>query len=171
MKAVVATAVLAALGAIGWGWAASDWAPERERAIASALGWVAVAFLVAALSASLVKKARRWRRALGLACAGVASAHVVAAFVGPLAQAWSVAWTWPRYRAGSVAFGVLVVLFATSFPKRFRAPQWQALHRLVYVAAVLVVLHVTKLASAWMALGVALVIALLLSARLPRLRQ
>lgn len=165
MRVAGGVAGVVGLAAIGWGWACSDWEPERERAIAVALGWVACAFLAATLTASLSKKARPWRRALGLATAALAAAHVVVAFVGPLAQAWSVAWTWPRYRAGLLAFAVLLVLFATSFPKRFRVPEWQALHRLVYVVAVLVVLHVTKLASAWLAGALAVVIIALLVAR------
>ena len=158
------------MGAIAWAWLSTEWEPERERAIANALGWVAAAALVGTLGASLVKRARPWRRALGITTACLASAHVVAAFVGPLARAWSVAWTWPRYRAGVVAFAILIALLATSFPNRLRVREWKALHRLVYVAAAMVVLHVSKLSSVLLAAGLTLLVVLALLLRLRRIR-
>ena len=165
MKRVGAAAAVSALGACGWAMLAVEWQPERERAIAEALGWVACAWLLATLTASLVKKLRRWRRAMGIGTACLALAHVVAAFVGPLSRAWSVAWTWPRYRAGALAFAILLVLLATSFPKRLRVREWKALHRLVYGAALLVAVHVAKLSTAMLAAGVTALVLVLLLAR------
>ena len=168
LKILGGAGLVAALGALAWGWLSSEWTPERSRAIATALGWIAAACLLATLGASLVKKMRPWRRALGITSACLALAHVVASFLGPLDRAWIAAWTWPRYRAGLGALLILAVLFATSFPKRFRAPEWKALHRLVYPAALLVVLHVAKLASAWLAVAIAILVCVFLIARGPR---
>ena len=42
LRVVGVVGTVAAIGAIGWGWMSSTWEPERDRAIAGALGWVAM---------------------------------------------------------------------------------------------------------------------------------
>lgn len=168
MKVRVASiaGVVSALSGTAWAWLSSDWEPERARAIAVALGWVAAVWLVATLGASLVKRWRPWRRALGITTAWLSAIHLAASLSGPLNRAWTAAWSWPRYRAGMVALVLLLVLFATSFPKWVRVREWKALHRLVYPAALLVVAHVAQLSMAWLALALAGTVAILLVLRL-----
>lgn len=96
-------------------------------------GWVALA---------------RWRRMLGLFAFFYASLHL-------MAYAWfDMGWDVPAVvrdvaqrrfiLLGMLAWVLLLVLAATSFDRAIRwlgAVRWRALHRLVYLAAVLVTLH------------------------------
>ncbi|MEY2685910.1 MAG: hypothetical protein RL375_108 [Pseudomonadota bacterium] len=129
-------------------------------------GWVALA---------------RWRRMLGLFVFFYASLHFLAyawldmgfdvdAIVRDLPKR-------PFALVGFVAFVALIPLAATSFNRAIRwlgAPRWQLLHKLVYVIAVLAVLHFLWIRSSKHRYGDVVlyggIVALLLAARLGSLR-
>jgi DMSO/TMAO reductase YedYZ heme-binding membrane subunit len=99
--------------------------------------WV---LLLASLLVSLIAPWRPLRRALGLAATVAATAHATAA-VRALGGV-EAALTLSGHRLGAAALLLLLVLFATSFPRTRRwLRRWASLHRLVYLAAGLVALH------------------------------
>lgn len=81
----------------------------------------------------------------------------------------------PFILAGAGSFAILLALAATSWPwsKRRLGRNWTRLHRLVYVAAALAALHYAWKVKALSAgpVVVALVLVLLLAARLPPVRR
>jgi sulfoxide reductase heme-binding subunit YedZ len=131
-----------------------------------ATGWVAIA---------------RWRRMLGLYVFFYASLHFLSyawldmgfdidAIVRDLPKR-------PFALVGFIAFVASIPLAATSFNRAIRwlgGPRWQALHRLVYVIAVLAVLHFLWIRSGKHRYGDVLlyggIVALLLASRLGSLR-
>lgn len=152
------------------------WEPARALALCRATGWVgAVSLLLTLLASPLARVApgvRQWRRPLGLATAFAATLHAFASLFGPLEDAWRAAWSWPSFRSGLVAWIVLLVLALTSWSRVIRVlhlRHWKELHRLVYVVALLVGLHVLGSSDAPVWAGVALV-ALLAGSLFARLR-
>lgn len=145
-----------------------------------ASGWIPAIALLGAVAASpiarLVPRAAarigRVRRWLGIAAASLAIVHAIAALAIYLpVGAWDAIARIPWLRSGAVALAVLIPLLLTSFPaltQRLRVRAWKPLHRLAYVA-ILLVLHHLLLAPfaprAWV-LAMAGLVAVALSARL-----
>ncbi len=134
--------------------AVDDWTAASWVGASRASGWVAALLLLAVLAASPfgtgtdARAVKRWRRALGISAALAAIAHLAIGLAGPLRDSLSALWSWPTYRAGALATAILALLLLTSFPavvRRLRVRVWKPLHRLVYVAGVLVVLHLLRL--------------------------
>jgi sulfoxide reductase heme-binding subunit YedZ len=119
------------------------------------LGFTAAVMLAVVLSLSplrtalprsrLVATLQRHRRLLGVSTFVYAALHVTLHFIyeggfGTFATDWRK----PFITVGLMAFTILVVLAATSFNaavRRLGAHRWKWLHRLVYLAAALVVYH------------------------------
>jgi methionine sulfoxide reductase heme-binding subunit len=93
----------------------------------------------------LVQMLQRHRRLIGVTTFVYAVLHVTMHFIyeggfGTFATDWKK----PFIMVGLTAFSILLVLAATSFNavvRRMGARPWKWLHRLVYVAAILVVYH------------------------------
>ena len=116
-----------------------DWA-LRALCVVLALTPRRVAFAVPALA--------RWRRMLGLFAFFYAFLHVLSYSwldMGlDLPEIFADIVKRPFILVGTLAFVVLLALAATSFQRAIRAlggKRWQALHRTVYAAALLAVLH------------------------------
>lgn len=140
--------------ALGAAFAADDWHAATWIGASRASGWVAATLLLGALAASPFgvsvdpSTVKRWRRALGISAALAALAHLAIGVGGPLRDSLSVLWSWPTYRAGTLATAILALLFLTSFPalvRRLRFRVWKPLHRLAYVAGALTLLHLLRL--------------------------
>ena len=116
-----------------------DWA-LRALCLVLALTPLRVTFAVPALA--------RWRRMLGLFAFFYAFLHVLSYSwldMGlDLPEIFADIVKRPFILVGTLAFVVLLALAATSFQRAIRAlggKRWQALHRTVYAAALLAVLH------------------------------
>lgn len=116
-----------------------DWA-LRALCVVLALTPLRVVFAVPALA--------RWRRMLGLFAFFYAFLHVLSYSwldMGlDLPEIFADIVKRPFILVGTLAFVVLLALAATSFQRAIRAlggKRWQALHRTVYAAALLAVLH------------------------------
>ena len=116
-----------------------DWA-LRALCVVLALTPLRVVFAVPALA--------RWRRMLGLFAFFYALLHVLSYSwldMGlDLPEIFADIVKRPFILVGTLAFVVLLALAATSFQRAIRAlggKRWQALHRTVYAAALLAVLH------------------------------
>lgn len=116
-----------------------DWA-LRALCVVLALTPLRVVFAVPALA--------RWRRMLGLFAFFYAFLHVLSYSwldMGlDLPEIFADIVKRPFILVGTLAFVVLLVLAATSFQRAIQAlggKRWQALHRTVYAAALLAVLH------------------------------
>ena len=90
----------------------------------------------------------RFRRMLGLLCFFYACCHLLAYAALDMGFDWAEIWRdvlkRPFITVGMATFALLLPLAATSFNRAVRAlggPRWQRLHKLVYVAAGLAVLH------------------------------
>lgn len=118
------------------------------------LGQWALRFLLLTLAATPVRRLTGWsvllrhRRLLGLTAACYALLHVLVYTVLDQGLLWSEiiadVLKRPFITAGMAAFALLLPLAATSFDgaiRRLGARRWQALHRLVYVATGLALLH------------------------------
>lgn len=144
------------------------------------LGQWALRFLLLTLAATPLRRLTGWtvllrhRRLLGLTAAGYALLHVLVYAVLDQGLMWSQilrdVLKRPFITAGMAAFLLLLPLAATSFDaaiRRIGPRRWQALHRLVYVATALALLHFwwkVKVDTAEPAIYLA-VFALLLAAR------
>lgn len=134
------------------------WDPTRTLWIARGTGWTAVAALMLSLSATPVgrllallrpgAKLSPWfaafRRAFGIAAALLAMVHAVTVLGGYLRGAWAALLSFSYLRAGLLALVILTTMLVTSFPslvKRLRVRLWKPLHRLGYLAALLVLVH------------------------------
>lgn len=113
-----------------------------ELAITAWTGRAAIALLAASLLASLHKKTKPRRRALGLAAFVAGAAHASFTIASPLVEDATHLIYEPQLRAGATTVLVLAILAVTSFPKRFKIREWQALHRAIYAAAALALHHV-----------------------------
>lgn len=147
-------------------------------------GWIATFMLLAVLSATPIAslvgakgaKVGRWRRALGLATSAFVVVHVGCVLrAGWFVEAGALL-TEPNLRSGATATLVLALLGLTSWPRLVRILQigyWKALHRSLYVAALLVCHHVALSGHAhpsWVA-ALALALVALLGWRLTSLAR
>jgi methionine sulfoxide reductase heme-binding subunit len=149
-------------------------------------GLAALSFLLGSLAVTPLRRLTGWgglillRRSLGLVAFGYAVLHALSYFVfdqalSPSGIAADVV-KHPWVLAGFSAFLLLVPLAVTStdrMVRRLGGRRWQRLHRLVYVAAILAVLHFLWLVKRDVTLPLYFLVALiiLLSARLvPRRR-
>jgi sulfoxide reductase heme-binding subunit YedZ len=162
------------------------------QAVEQRTGRIALIFLMLALActpANLVlgwRQALRHRRTIGLYAFSYASLHLLI-LVG-LDYGWSFRLlradldTKPFIWVGASALLILAALAATSFVvwKRRLGKNWKRLHRLVYVAALLVVVHfawarkanlATLSGDIFLPLAAGAVAALLLVLRLPAVRR
>lgn len=118
------------------------------------LGYLALVFLVATLACTPLKLLSGWtwpiriRRMLGLFAAFYATLHFTTYVAIDQQFDWRVLWQDVTKRnfiiVGFLAFLSLLPLAATSTDgavRRLGFKRWKALHRLVYVAAVLAVIH------------------------------
>lgn len=154
--AIVSVSIATALSASAVLYATFEaYAPLRSLRLARASGWLAAVLLAFALCVTPLKNLRErlgksplpvlhaLRRSFGITAAVFAVIHAtysLAAIPGLLGLISSTAWL----RAGIAALLVLLALFATSFDavlRRCRLQHWKELHRLVYVAAILLVMH------------------------------
>jgi len=129
---------------------------------AQASGLLACALLIAALSISPLSflvpgwrgpnaRAKAVRRRLGTSAAWLGLVHAAVAFAGVLDAKPAALLQTSHLYAGIGALSVLLVLLVTSYPRAVRAlglTAWKELHRLSYVAALLVVQHVALSAFA-----------------------
>lgn len=157
---VVAGIALVALAISGWIVRArgGSWGPLRALYLARSTGYSALGALFLALSATpagrLLERLRpNWhlapwiaafRRAFGIAAGLFALLHAATALGGYLRGAWTALLSFSYLRAGLTALAILAVMLATSFPlavKRLHIRLWKPLHRLGYLAALLVLDH------------------------------
>lgn len=118
------------------------------------IGHWAVRFLLFSLAMSPLYALTGWRTALtlrkpaGLWAFGLAVLHV---WLFASDVMWGKTWYQTYTHLGLVAFIILTVMAATSFRLAMRLLQrnWKRLHRLVYVAGALVVLHGLLAAGDW----------------------
>ena len=135
-----------------------SWRFEREIELARASGWLACGALLLSLTMSpLGRLAVRlsggrfrmgpfvaYRRAFGIVSAAAASIHAVAVLGTYLWDSWAAVIDRSYLRSGLLAWILLLVLLATSFPRLNRALElrgWKELHRLAYVAGALALHH------------------------------
>lgn len=123
-------------------------------ALEHATGFTALWFLLSSLSATPLRRLTGWaawtrlRKPLGLWAFGYAVLHLGCYLVFDQSLLWGEIWydilERPYITVGFTAFLILFALAVTS-PKRalklLGGKRWQALHRTVYVAAALGVLH------------------------------
>lgn len=133
---------------------------------ARATGWLALGALVGALSSPLFgRRVARWRRALGVTSAALATVHASFVLGTDLVPDLALLIYEPLLRAGAATYLALVVLGATSFGVVNRhVRRWKDLHALAYVAGVLATLHLLSSPHAWA--PAALVVAAILVAGL-----
>ena len=148
---------------------------------AQASGLLACACLLAALSITpLSALVPRWRgpsarakavrRTLGMTAAWLGLAHASVAFVSVLEAEPRAVFQTAHLCAGLAALAVLLLLLLTSFPSVVRALRlraWKELHRLSYVAVLLVAQHValSAFAERRLVLGLLGMIAVLFATR------
>lgn len=149
---------------------------DPQKTLERTLGLWALRFLVVGLAISPLRHIGgpnliRWRRAIGLLAFYYAVMHLAVYMLLDQGLDWAAIWAdivkRPFITVGMLAFTLLVPLAITSNNGMIRrlGPAWNKLHRLVYIAAVLAVLHFVMLLKSWtfeLALYVALIAALLL---------
>jgi methionine sulfoxide reductase heme-binding subunit len=151
--AILTASLLPALELV-WRAARGALGPDAIAVALDQLGRAGVTLLLASLACTPLKQLLGWtwpmrlRRLLGLAAFGYLSAHLVvyvvldrqldaAVLLADVTQR-------PFLTVGALALALLVPLAATSTTasvRRLGHPRWAALHRLVYPAAVLGVVH------------------------------
>ena len=155
-------------------------------------GQAAIILLILSLACTPIstylgwKDAVKLRRALGLYAFMYAAIHFVLFSVvdfGLQLDLIAREFVEKRYLwAGLPAFVILIALAATSFRRAMRrmGKNWKRLHRLIYLAAILVALHLAFVVKGdffslsgdvWKPLAAAIAIGILLIARLPWLRR
>lgn len=155
-------------------------------------GQAAIILLILSLACTPIstylgwKDAVKLRRALGLYAFMYAAIHFVLFVIVDFGLQFDLIlreFVEKRYLwVGLPAFIILVALAATSFRWAMKrlGKNWKRLHRLIYLGAILVVLHLafvikgdlfTLSGDVWKPLAAAIVIGMLLIARLPRLRR
>jgi sulfoxide reductase heme-binding subunit YedZ len=155
-------------------------------------GQAAIILLILSLACTPIstylgwKDAVKLRRALGLYAFMYAAIHFVLFFVVDFGLQFDLIvreFVEKRYLwVGLPAFIILVALAATSFRWAMKrlGKNWKRLHRLIYLGAILVVLHLafvikgdlfTLSGDVWKPLAAAITIGMLLIARLPPLRR
>ena len=186
--AIGALALVAILAAL------DPWSAARPLQLARGSGWVACGALLIALAATPLarlvrtlstraRSAQAWvipapvlRRAFGMGAAWLGAAHALAALLGPLDGEPRALLQTSQLLAGASALAVLALLLLTSFERviqALRLREWKALHRLAYVAALLVAQHVLLAPFPRRALALGLLAAVLglLAVRALRVRR
>lgn len=150
---------------------------DPQKTLERLLGLWALRFLIVGLAITPLRRVGgpnliRWRRAIGLLAFYYACLHLSVYMLLDQGLAWSAIWAdivkRPFITVGMVAFTLLVPLAATSnnrMIRRLGGAAWNRLHRLVYAAAALAVLHFVMLVKSWsleLAVYVTLIAALLL---------
>lgn len=177
------------LGNAGWAgwlfWQALSGAlgPDPVRALVNGYGEGALWLLIAGLAITPLWRfcginLVRFRRAIGLSCFFLMTAHLLfwaALDAQTLARIWADITGRPYITVGMVGFLLLVPLAATSNDLSVRrlGSAWRRLHRLVYPAAVLSVLHYLMLVKGWQMKPVVMfaLVIILLGLRLPFLTR
>lgn len=135
-----------------------SWRPTEALWLARGTGWTALGSLMLALSATptgrLLARFRprsdlsswvvAFRRAFGIAAAILALVHAATVLGLYLRGAWAAVLSFSYLRAGLVALAILTAMLVTSFPplvRRLHVKLWKPLHRLGYLAALLVLDH------------------------------
>lgn len=88
-----------------------------------------------------------FRRSFGISAACFACAHAALTLTTYLQGSWPFILTSPYLRAGLTTLTILIVLLLTSFPKITRLLHirlWKQLHRLSYIAALLLFQHLMQ---------------------------
>ena len=117
-----------------------------------------LALLITPLSQVLPPAYRAWlipaRRPLGVAAFGASVVHTAIGFWGELGGFSGIPFLTHDYKVSllltTAALLILLVLATTSFDKAISylsGPRWKWLHRSVYLASYLIILHVLKLGS------------------------
>jgi sulfoxide reductase heme-binding subunit YedZ len=163
-----------------------DLGANPAEALEHSTGFTALWFLLASLSATPLRRLTGWaaltqlRKPLGLWAFGYALIHLGCYLVFDQSLLFGEIWYDIRKRpyitVGFSAFLILLLLAVTSpirIMRRLGGKRWHAIHRLVYLAAALGVLHFLWLVKRDITRPViaALVLVTLLALRLPRRRQ
>lgn len=180
---------LASLGPLVWLlWAAfggGDLGADPIKTIQVTTGLATLVLLLAGLAVTPVRsyfhygELIRVRRMLGLCAFFYALLHAVTYFVFDQSLDPSLIWAdtvkHPRIAVGFLAFLLLIPLAVTSTDGMVRrlGKRWGRLHRLVYVAAILSILHYLMVQKLDLSKGFlyAIAFAVLMAARLPKLLQ
>lgn len=157
--------------------------PEPIKALEHLYGWYALAFLVAVLAVTPLRRFAgvnliAWRRTLGLVTFFYVTAHLAVWLVldvQDIGRIWADIIKRPYITIGMLAFVLMLPLALTSSNRAIRwlgPMRWRALHRLTYGVAVLGAVHFVMLRKGfqiepllWLA-----AILVLLAARLTLLR-
>jgi sulfoxide reductase heme-binding subunit YedZ len=185
IKAVVWVLALIPLGLMGWDALTGQLQAEPVKDITHRTGWWALTLLFVTLAVSPVRYLTGWkqivrlRRPLGLFAFFYATLHVLTYF--GLDQFFAFDYILedivdrPYITVGFTAWLLLIPLTVTSTKGWIRklGNRWQKLHRLVYVAAGLGVLHFLWLVKADTRepLQFGFLLAILLALRLPRVKR
>lgn len=151
VKAAAWIAALAPAAWLAWRWAASDLGPKPSSFVIHSFGDFAVWSLIATLCVTPLRRITRWsalhqaRRIFGNFALAYALAHLTS-YVVDVGAAKAVSEIVARVylTIGFAALLMLLALGATSNDaavKRLGAAGWNRLHRLVYAAATLALLH------------------------------
>ncbi|MBN1581140.1 MAG: sulfoxide reductase heme-binding subunit YedZ [Anaerolineae bacterium] len=157
---VVHVAALLPLALLIWGYTRSQLTANPIREITLRTGRYALILIILSLACTPAytllgfKPARRLRRPLGLYAFMYAGLHLLI-FVG-LDYGFNVALIVPELlqrrfiQVGALAFSILAILAITSTRGWIRrlGKNWKRLHRLVYVAALLVIVHFIQVVKA-----------------------
>ncbi len=139
----------------------TPYAMARELWLIQATGYTALSALFVALLTTPTLRLLRYataknfnvvmwtafRRSFGISAACFASAHVALTLTTYLQGSWPFILTSPYLRAGLTTLTILIVLLLTSFPKITRLLHihlWKQLHRLSYIAALLLFQHLMQ---------------------------
>ncbi len=154
VKPALFTLCLLPLASLAWGWMHGSLGANPIEATTRTLGDWALQLLLLTLAVTPARQLTGWtgvmrlRRMLGLFAFSYAVLHVASYVILDQFFAWTAIWAdvvKRRYiTAGLAAFLLLLPLAVTStsgWVKRLGAPVWRRLHRLVYPAAALAVLH------------------------------
>lgn len=157
--------------------------PEPIDTLTKWTGTTALIILMTTLAVTPVRRLTGWnrlvryRRPLGLWAFTYACLHFLVWALFDHEFTWSYMWEdiseRPYITVGTAALLILLALAITSpkgMVRRLGGKRWQALHRMVYVAAALAVLHFLWLVKADLTnpLIFAVILVVLLAARLPR---
>ncbi len=154
LKPAVFTGALAPLAAILWNAARGNLGANPIAEALNELGLTALVLLLASLACTPLREIFDWpwavglRRMLGLFAFSYATLHAATYALldqgGKLARIFADVTKRPFIFAGFAAFVLLLPLAATSTAasvRRLGFPRWKRLHRLVYLAGALAVLH------------------------------
>ena len=191
LRAVVHTLGLARLVQLGIAWLLQDLTANPIQYVEQRLGRTALALLVLSLAVTPLVTLTGWtalkrhRRTLGLYAFGYAALHFLTFAVLDYRLDWSemlrLAGEKPYILVGAAASLILLALAVTSFRywKKRLGKGWKWLHRLVYIAVILAVVHYLLAQKGSLAslsgnifapLAVGALVLVLLAARLPAVR-